>query len=472
MVIKETMSIPAWGYFNGPMCSVSENTEGSSIESFSNPNHVENRRSQSIDKNDFYATTPVLNEFHRTSVSESMAPQEYQDSRSPNREESSFFPSSALFDHNMPPISHQYNCQAFDAFLPSGTLHASNGFMHFPSGNSQMKATSEIRGDIQPHLFFPQASAPLINAQISPNCQRHNIGEPINIPSLSFPGEFRPYPQLNDIFSNVKQDFYMQTPLYSGYPNYWYLRQSTNQILTCMWIDQSPFSKSKPCNKQYSVMQDIVRHINDEHITRLDNNEYVCYWQNCSRNLLPFKAKYKLVNHIRVHTGEKPFPCPFPGCGKLFARSENLKIHKRTHTGKRTGEKPFVCEYSGCDRRFANSSDRKKHMHVHTEKTCSYRIRTNKKETNATPKRMKITDEFSTSSGTIYSDQCKSQQTVDYSPPLTPVRHNDNSILMSNYTYDSLVEKIQNTDNLEKSILSNMMVKQELEELNLNMIRH
>ena len=75
------------------------------------------------------------------------------------------------------------------------------------------------------------------------------------------------------------------------------------------------------------------------HCSRLDTNEYVCYWQNCSRNLLPFKAKYKLVNHIRVHTGEKPFPCPFPGCGKLFARSENLKIHKRTHTGKRTGEK-------------------------------------------------------------------------------------------------------------------------------------
>ena len=70
-----------------------------------------------------------------------------------------------------------------------------------------------------------------------------------------------------------------------------------------------------------------------EHVGGPECTNHACFWQNCPRNGRPFKAKYKLVNHIRVHTGEKPFPCPFPGCGKVFARSENLKIHKRTHTG-------------------------------------------------------------------------------------------------------------------------------------------
>lgn len=70
-----------------------------------------------------------------------------------------------------------------------------------------------------------------------------------------------------------------------------------------------------------------------DHVGGTDQNVHICYWENCIREGKPFKAKYKLVNHIRVHTGEKPFACPFVGCGKVFARSENLKIHKRTHTG-------------------------------------------------------------------------------------------------------------------------------------------
>lgn len=149
--------------------------------------------------------------------------------------------------------------------------------------------------------------------------------------------------------------------LASGAFTPYFKQHEVKQELVCLWVSKGK-AGSTVCRCHFSNLVDLVKHLSNEHVANPESASHVCRWDKCSREGRAFKAKYKLINHLRVHTGERPFSCPYQECGKLFARSENLKIHKRIHTG----EKPFVCEFEGCSRRFANSSDRKKHSHVHT----------------------------------------------------------------------------------------------------------
>ncbi|XP_035283679.1 transcriptional activator GLI3-like isoform X1 [Anguilla anguilla] len=111
------------------------------------------------------------------------------------------------------------------------------------------------------------------------------------------------------------------------------------------------------CCREFDTQEQLVHHINSEHIHG-ERKEFVCRWEECSREQKPFKAQYMLVVHMRRHTGEKPHKCTFEGCVKAYSRLENLKTHLRSHTG----EKPYVCEHEGCNKAFSNASDRAKHQ--------------------------------------------------------------------------------------------------------------
>lgn len=123
------------------------------------------------------------------------------------------------------------------------------------------------------------------------------------------------------------------------------------------------------CNQEFPSLESLVIHLDRGHTLSMD--KYICLWKDCARSRKPFDARYKLITHLRCHTGEKPYRCEYPTCTRSFSRLENLKLHVRTHTG----EKPYECHYEGCTKKFNNTSDRAKHMKTHITRkpyVCKY----------------------------------------------------------------------------------------------------
>ncbi|KAK8746981.1 hypothetical protein OTU49_016930 [Cherax quadricarinatus] len=88
--------------------------------------------------------------------------------------------------------------------------------------------------------------------------------------------------------------------------------------------------------------------------TRPTNGERV----PCGECGKTFSCNANLRDHMRLHTGERPFICS--ECGMSFAQRSNWRLHKRVHTG----ERPYMCGI--CGKTFSRSSHLPGHMRVHT----------------------------------------------------------------------------------------------------------
>ncbi|EEB16914.1 conserved hypothetical protein [Pediculus humanus corporis] len=113
------------------------------------------------------------------------------------------------------------------------------------------------------------------------------------------------------------------------------------------------------CSRKFIHSASVTRHIRRAHMPDYlpgDNREYDnVNCPVCDKVYL----RSSLAVHLRVHNGEKPFPCKI--CNKKFSTKWNLELHNWTHQSR--NDMPFKCDT--CKSAFFRESDFVSHLNSH-----------------------------------------------------------------------------------------------------------
>ncbi|XP_055386498.1 histone-lysine N-methyltransferase PRDM9-like isoform X2 [Condylostylus longicornis] len=124
-------------------------------------------------------------------------------------------------------------------------------------------------------------------------------------------------------------------------------------------IKQVPFKINKL--RCYVCLETFVKtSYRDRHVLKNHRDQYKGKYYSCKYCGQDFLHKSHFEQHIRKHTGERPFACT--SCNKSFISIYNLNVHNsRYHQDIR----PYICRVDDCNAGFKSWISRLKHERSH-----------------------------------------------------------------------------------------------------------